>query len=194
MKATAEMPRRHLSDRQRELVDRLVAAAQAEVEDRGYDEVTVRGIARRAGVAPATAYTYFSSKDHVLGELFWRRMLALPPALVDLGRPGPERVAAAVDEKGLGIADSPAVVAACTAALLGGGPDVAHLRTQIAGEFHRRLAAALGPGADHDVLGVLDLVYVGALLSAGMGHLDFAELPGRLGEAAALLTGDGPGR
>ena len=50
-----------------------------EVEEVGYAGLTVRIVARRAGVAPATAYTYFSSKDHLLAEVLWRRMQALPP-------------------------------------------------------------------------------------------------------------------
>ena len=29
-------------------------------------------VAARAGVSPATAYTYFASKDHLFAELFWR--------------------------------------------------------------------------------------------------------------------------
>ena len=185
-----EAPRRHLSERQRGLVDRLVAATAAEVEEKGYDALTVRAIAKRAAVAPATAYTYFSSKDHLLGELMWRRMQALPPPLVDLNRPVAERVADVVRDMGLGTADSPAVVAACSTALLGSGPDVARVRVQIGKEIRRRLEAALGPGSDPRVLRVLEITYIGAMLTAGMGHLDFAELPGRLAEAAALLVGD----
>ena len=46
---------------------------------------------RRAGVAPATAYTYFSSKSHLVAEVFWRRLSAgvLEP---DPGAPRSERV------------------------------------------------------------------------------------------------------
>ena len=54
---------------------------------RGYDGLTVRTVARRAGVAPATAYTYFASKDHLLAEVLWRRLQALPvPSVHDHGR------------------------------------------------------------------------------------------------------------
>ena len=42
-------------------------------------------IAKRAGVSPATAYTYFSSKDHVLAEVLWRRTQPAAAA----GRPQP---------------------------------------------------------------------------------------------------------
>lgn len=185
--ATVEAPRRHLSERQAEVVDRLVAAAADEVEDKEYGAITVRSIAKRAGVAPATAYTYFSSKDHLLAEVLRRRMRALPAPAVDLGRPVAERVADAVLGMGLGTVDSPAVVAACTTALLGTGLDVKRVREHIGTEIHRRLQAALGPDADAAVLRVLEVHYIGAMLSAGMGHLDFAELPGRLAEAAELL-------
>lgn len=190
VEAAAEAPRRHLTERQAELVARLVAAAAGEVEEHGYRSITVRSIARRAGVAPATAYTYFSSKDHLLAEVLRRRMQALPPPLVDLDRPVAERVAEAVREMGLGTVDSPAVVAACTTALLGAGPDVLRVRERIGVEIHRRLQAALGPASDPAVLRVLEVTYIGGMLSAGLGHLDFAELPGRLAEAAALLSGE----
>jgi hypothetical protein len=57
----AEQPeRRRLSERQAEVMERLVAAAAEEAEARTYADISVRTIAKRAGVAPATAYTYFS--------------------------------------------------------------------------------------------------------------------------------------
>ena len=63
--------------RQAEVVAQLVRAAEEEIEEVGYAGLTVRSVARRAGVAPATAYTYFSSKDHLLAEVLWRRMQSL---------------------------------------------------------------------------------------------------------------------
>ncbi|HLH28588.1 MAG TPA: helix-turn-helix domain-containing protein, partial [Acidimicrobiales bacterium] len=63
-----EATRRRLTERQAEVVADLVRAAAAEVDEAGYDGLTVRSVARRAGVAPATAYHYFSSKDHLLAE------------------------------------------------------------------------------------------------------------------------------
>ncbi len=60
-------------------VERLVDATVVEVAEAGFDGLTVRGVARRAGVAPATAYTYFSSKDHLVAEVFWRRLEGLDP-------------------------------------------------------------------------------------------------------------------
>ena len=80
-----EATRRHLTERQAEVVHQLVEATAVEVEATGYAGLTVRNVARRAGVAPATAYNYFSSKDHLLAEVLWRRMLALPPVVGPVG-------------------------------------------------------------------------------------------------------------
>jgi AcrR family transcriptional regulator len=179
--------RRHLSERQAEAVERLVVAAAEEVEVVDYRDISVRSIAKRAGVAPATAYTYFSSKDHLLAEVLWRRMQSAP-ALVDLSLPLPERVADAVRTMGFGAMDNPAVVAACTTAMLGEGPDVKHVRARIGAEIVTRLDAAMGPDADPAVLRVLQITYTGAILSAGMGHLRFETLPDLMAEAASLMT------
>ena len=61
--------RRGSAEGRSDRVDALVAATIAELRARGYDGLTVRNAARRAGVAPATAYTYFASKDHLVAEV-----------------------------------------------------------------------------------------------------------------------------
>jgi len=186
--AVAHQPgRRHLSDRQAEAVDRLVDAAAEEVKEVAYGDISVRTIAKRAGVATATAYTYFSSKDHLLAEVLWRRMHLSPP-LLDVRQPLPERVADTVRSMGFGEVESPAAVAACTTALLGDGPDVKQVRTRIADEIARRLAAALGPDTDPALLPVLQITYTGAILSAGLGHLRFTAVPDLMAEAARLMN------
>ena len=87
-----ESTRRYLSPRQAGLVDRVVEAAASEAREHGYEGLTVRGAARRAGVAPATAYTYFASKDHLLAEILWRRLESLPPVAPDPALATLERV------------------------------------------------------------------------------------------------------
>src|SRR4051812_34906156 len=71
---------RLLDGRRADTLDRRVDARVVGATEAGYDGLTVRSVARRAGVAPATAYTYFSSKDHLVAEVFWRRLQALDPA------------------------------------------------------------------------------------------------------------------
>jgi AcrR family transcriptional regulator len=170
-------------------MERLVAAAADEAEERPYGEITVRTIAKRAGVAPATAYTYFSGKDHLLAEVLWRRMQA-SPHLLDINLALGERVAATVRTMGFGTMETPAV-AVCTTALLSDGPDVKRVRTRIGVEIGRRLAAALGDESGPAVLEVLTATYTGAILSAGMGHLSFDAVPTLMAEAVALMTGSG---
>lgn len=186
MTVTAEDSRRRLTPKQVAVVERLVDAAGDEARQLGYEGTTVRGAAKRAGVAPATAYTYFASKDHLLAEVLWRRMDALPEA-VSTGGSGLRRVRVELELLGLFMADDPVVAAACTTALLGSGPEVRAVRLRFGAEVHRRLERALGDGVDPSVLEGLELAYSGAMLWAGMGHLEFAQVPVVLGRLAANL-------
>ncbi|HEY7948283.1 MAG TPA: TetR/AcrR family transcriptional regulator, partial [Acidimicrobiales bacterium] len=188
----AETTRRRMTAKQAAAVQRLVDAAADEARDNGYDGMTVRSASRRAGVAPATAYTYFASKDHLLAEVLWRRFHALPPAVCPAGAGVLERLTRALTDLGLFMADDPQLAAACTTALLGSGPDVRALRVRFGGELHARLAAALGDDADPTVALSLDLAYSGAMLWAGMGHLPYASVPDALVEVAQALVGNDP--
>jgi AcrR family transcriptional regulator len=183
-----ESTRRYLTPRQAELVDRVVEAAVREVREHGYDGLTIRGAARSAGVAPATAYTYFASKDHVLAEILWRRLESLPPVAPDPALSALQRVTEELAKLGTFMAADPDVAAACTTALLGTGADVKELRDRFGSRIVSRIAAALGDD-DGPVLQTLNLAYVGAMLSAGMGHLTFEEVPGAMATAAALVLG-----
>jgi AcrR family transcriptional regulator len=185
-----EATRRRLTARQAEVVSELVRATELEIEAVGYPGLTVRNVARRAGVAPATAYNYFSSKDHLLAEVLWRRMQALPSADRVADLPMHERLTETVRAMVLfTTTDSAALVDACSLALLSASPDVKHLRDRIGAQIHRRLAAALGPGVDPMVVRVLETSFSGALLTAGMGHMSYLDIPGFLADAAALMVG-----
>lgn len=183
-----EATRRRLSARQAEAVATLVRAAEEETEEVGYAGLTVRGVAKRAGVAPATAYTYFSSKDHLLAEVFWRRMEALDPVDTDESVPMAARIEQTVRDMIPFAAERPALIDACTVAMISPSPDVAHLRDRIGALTHRRLTAAVGPDVDPRVVRVLEASYSGALLAAGTGHRSFLDIPVFLAEAATLLV------
>ncbi|MGW0809843.1 TetR/AcrR family transcriptional regulator [Nonomuraea sp. NPDC002799] len=191
--AMMESTRRRLSDRQADTVRRLTDAAVAEVRATGFDRCTVRNVARRAGVAPATAYTYFTSKNHLITEVFWRRLSALPPIQHASERPR-ERVIAVLREIALLVSDEPELAAACTTALLGTDPDVQELRLRIGRTIRSRLLTALNPGtagrptpSEARVLNALEFAYAGALVHAGMGYSSYAEMADRLAEVAELL-------
>jgi len=181
-------PLRELTSRQLDTVNRLVDAAVEEVRAVGFGGLTVRNVAARAGVAPATAYNYFGSKEHLVSEVFWRRLMALEPSRVD-GRQSPaNRVGAALRDVAMLVADEPELSAACTTALLVNEPAVKHLRDRIGANIHQRLVRALGHD-DPTVVAALELAYSGAMLQTGTGHLSYDDLGDRLAETAELLLG-----
>ena len=173
-------------------MNRLAHAASAELRAVGFETLTVRSVASRAQVAPATAYTYFSSKNHLVVEVFWRRIrergrheVSLPHAV--------DKVIAVFDDLAQLLADEPHLAAAATAALLGSDADVLQLRRQIGVEINERIAQALGADATPDVLDALSLAWSGAMLQAGMGYSDYAQMSVRLAATTRLVMGSGRG-
>ncbi|WP_280219653.1 TetR/AcrR family transcriptional regulator [Nocardia neocaledoniensis] len=178
-----EATRRRLTDKQADTVDRLTKAALRVLARDGFSGMTIRLVAAEAGVGTATAYTYFSSKEHLVAEIFWRRLLASPsPASED---PDPTvRVLAELRTIALLVADEQELSGAVTSALLGGDPDVEHLRTRIGIEIRGRIARALGPDADDELIEWLELIYAGALVRAGMGYGSYQQIADRIERAA----------
>lgn len=180
-----EPTRRRLSARQADTVQRLTEAAVEEARQAGYENFSVRDVARRAKVAAATAYTYFASKDHLLTEVFWRRLRALPP--VDLSEPSPKaRVVSVVRELALLVSEEPELAAGCTVAMFGAEPDVRELRLEIGMAIHQRIETAAGPGSAAARL--LELAYYGAMVQAGLGYQAYGHMADRLAEAAEQIA------
>lgn len=161
----------------------------AELTDVGYPALTVRGVAKRAGVAPATAYTYFGSKEHLVAEVFWRRYAAQEPRPLDRRRSPAARATEVLGDFALVVAEETELSAACTIALLADDADVRELRLRIGLELHRRLVGALGSDTSATVLQALELATAGALLQVGTGHLAYDAVPGLLADVAELMLG-----
>jgi AcrR family transcriptional regulator len=181
-----EATRRRLTAKQADTVDRLGRSAVAVLSRQGFSGLTIRMVAAEAGVGAATAYTYFSSKEHLVAEVFWRRLAGTPAPPDDSPDPA-ARVATVLRHIALLVADEPELAAAVTNALLGRDPDVEHLRLRIGQEIHQRLAGALGPGADPSVVDSLELLYAGALVRAGMGYASYQEIADLLERSARNL-------
>lgn len=177
--------RRGTAGKRADRVDALVEATIAELREHGYDGLTVRNAARRADVSAASAYTYFASKDHLVAEVFWRRLqlLEVPDGRGSVGT----RLSSALRDLALLIAEEPELAAASTTAVLAADPDVQRLRARIGTAFNDHLAAALGADPDLAVLRALNLALAGALLQAGMGYFTYAELADRMDEVAGLV-------
>jgi AcrR family transcriptional regulator len=183
-----ESTRRRLTAKQADTVDRLGRAAVELLRREGFAGLTVRRVAAETGVGAATAYTYFSSKEHLVAEVFWRRLAASPPAAHESGDPA-GRVTEVLRDIALLVADEPEFAGAVTTALLGKDPDVEVLRGRIGRDIRDRLAAALGPDTDPDVIDSLEMLYSGALVRAGMGYASYADIAQRLERSARLILG-----
>ena len=120
---TGETPRNR---RQEETFRKVLTAGVEMLRESSYADLTVRAVAARAKVAPATAYTYFSSKNHLIAEVYLDLMRQVP-YFTDVNDGTAARVEKALRAMTLMIADEPEVAAACTTALLSSNdPAVQH--------------------------------------------------------------------
>lgn len=187
---TAETPRNR---RQEETFRKVLTAGMEMLRESSYSDLTVRAVAARAKVAPpATAYTYFSSKNHLIAEVYLD-LVKQVPYFTDVNDSLTSRVQQALRSLALVVADEPEVAAACTAALLTGGdpPTVRKVRDRIGSEIHRRIRSAVGPEADPPrVVSALEMTYFGALVNAGSGAFTYHQIADRLSYVVGLLLGD----
>jgi AcrR family transcriptional regulator len=180
------VPMRRAPGRRAERVDALMAAALDELREHGYEGLTVRRAARRGGMAPATAYLYVASKEHLVAELFWRRLRTLPTSS-SVSRSAVVRVNATVAELGALVAAEPELASAATSALLGNLPEVVAISKRIGVYLRQRLVDALGRDGDDVTVAALELIIGGALLQAGMGSYPHGELGDRLADVVTRV-------
>ncbi|KZS76923.1 TetR family transcriptional regulator [Mycobacterium kansasii] len=174
--------------RQEETFRKVLSAGMQTLRENSYTDLTVRTVAARAKVAPATAYTYFSSKNHLIAEVYLD-LVRQVPYFTDVNVPMPARVDQTLRHLALVVADEPEVGAACTAALLGGSADpaVRAARERIGAEIHRRIASAIGPGAEPATVSALEMAFFGALVQAGSGEFTYHEIADRLADVVRLI-------
>ena len=184
---SGETPRNR---RQEETFRKVLTAGVEMLRESSYADLTVRAVAARAKVAPATAYTYFSSKNHLIAEVYLDLMRQVP-YFTDVNDATPARVEKALRAMTLMIADEPEVAAACTTALLSSNdPAVTTVRDRIGAEIHRRIRSAMGPDADPRTVSALEMTYFGALVHAGSGYVSYREIADRLTYVVGLILGE----
>lgn len=54
-------------------------------------------------------------------------------------------------------------------------------------EIHRRIASAIGPGAQPGTIAALEMAFFGALVHAGSGKFTYHEVADRLADVAVLI-------
>lgn len=177
--------------RQEETFRKVLTAGTEMLRESSYADLTVRAVAARAGVAPATAYTYFSSKNHLIAEMYLD-LVSQCPYFTDVNDSMTTRVDKALRALTLVVADEPEVAAACTTALLGGGTDpaVRKVRDRIGAEIHKRIRSAVGPDADPRIVSALEMTFFGALVNAGSGAFTYHQIADRLTYVVGLILGE----
>ena len=165
---------------------RLLAAALDELNEVGAEALTIRNVATRAGVSPATAYNHLASKQHLFAELYLRHLQEHRKETFRARTPL-TRVQELLREQADHLGQTPALAAAATWALLSTEADVERLRIKVGVEMLDGFQAALGEADDDNIREALVLAYTGALLQAGMGLMTYAELADRVQMVAATI-------
>jgi AcrR family transcriptional regulator len=183
----ATRPRQSLSERQSATVAALLEAGITELATVGYDKLTIRSVALRAGVTHTTAYSYFTSKSHLVCELYWRQMQSLPAPEISPGESFVGRVRAAVEGPAALLVGNPALARSIFVSILSDEPDVRRLRGAVARVLINRFQTALGSFDDPDLVDTLFMAYSGAMMFAGTGNQDFLEVVPRMETVARLI-------
>ncbi|WP_244897681.1 TetR/AcrR family transcriptional regulator [Mycobacterium alsense] len=185
-------PARRSDRRPAQTIRKVLDAALEELRASSYANLTMRAVATRAGVSPASAYTYFPSKSALVAAVYLRVLRDLP--VHGGGADGTDgtdatasRVSATLRDMALVVADEPELAAACGTALMADDPAVTPLRGQIGDEVSRRIGVALGPGWPRPVKSALQMTFAGALMTARF--VSYQEIAGQLDEAVKLILG-----
>jgi len=186
------IPERRRAGAQASRRARMCAAARALAAEGGSDAVTMHAVAARAGVARATLYRYFASKDHLLAEVTdaWaeevaRALRASPPRGT-----ASQRVARALVRALAAARREPRLAAAMLASATSPQSEARHTQRGLAALVHEALAVAVEPGAPADRARLEILmghVFFSALVQTTAGGIDHAEAVAAVETAAEIF-------
>ncbi|MDT5019323.1 MAG: hypothetical protein QOD39_5483 [Mycobacterium sp.] len=155
-----------------------------------YSSITLRSIAKRAGVSHREICAYFRSKDAIVAEIYLERLRAAP-LMVDVDQSARARIAAQFSQLVMLLADEPGIAAACSSALIGDEPSVRAIRQRIHAELQRRVRTVLRSGAWPEVVETLEFGLLGALVQASCGSGTFIENADDLTSVVGVVLPDG---
>ena len=173
--------------------DKLLDAAIELLREASFDEVTVEGVAERAGVPTAAAAELYTSKNDLIVDICLRRIHGVSLS-TDATHGSITRVAAQLRRMMLVVAEEPAIASACATVFLDSGPSAARAHERIGLEIHRLIASAVGPGSWPEVITTLELVFSGALIQAAAGTMTFQSAADRVQTAVSLILEGVPPR
>lgn len=193
---------RTLSKDQQARRERLLEAARELAHEGGYPAVTMHDVADRAGVARATVYRYFATKDHLLTEVAatWAHRVTDDIDALAIGDTPAERLTALLERIVEVAASELTLTSAIIQAVTSDDSSVDDARTVLFLFVRDRLSVAIGdpvPDLD-DVEIVLGHILLAALVSLTALRRPTEEvtrmvrMSGRLVLAGALAVGPAP--
>ena len=177
---------------QRARRERIVAAAVELLDHAEYDDVQMRDVAERAGVALATVYRYFSSKEHLYAAAILRWSADFGPRAAALPRPDEsdeDRLRALMRRAVRAFERSPQMFRAQMVIEMSTDPNARAL-AETFGHRHLAVLASALPGLDPEmartVISVVNGVLTNYLRAWALGRLTSTEVD-RLVQAAIDL-------
>ncbi|MFC5744154.1 TetR/AcrR family transcriptional regulator [Actinomadura rugatobispora] len=179
---------RTLSKEQQARRERLIEAARLLALEGGYAAVTMHDVADRAGVARATVYRYFATKDHLLTEVAatWAHRITDDIDALAVGGTPVERLTAMLERIVRVAAEELTLTSAIVQAVTADDSSVDDARTVLFLFVRDRLAAAIGgPVPEREEVEIV----LGHVLLAGLVSL--ASLRRPVDEVAAMVRTSG---
>lgn len=191
--AAPQVVLRPLSPTQTATRQRLLDAGRDLAGEGGYDAVTMRTVAARAGVSPPTAYQYFASKDHLLVDVMVDLVSSTTTAIrarPSRGRDPVDRAVASLRRAVHRVEGEPDLYVAIMRAYISGTPEVVHARGAMESAMQSWIGDALGPLEleDHDaVVAVLESVIFAGMVGLVTGSRSPADVGDELERAVRTL-------
>src|SRR3979409_1947487 len=158
-----------------EIGRRVLDATVGLLREVPYSGITMRSIAKRAGVSHGEICAYFRSKGALVAEITLEGL----------------RTAAQFSQLVMLLADEPGIAAACSSALICDEPSVRAIRQRIHAELQRRVRTALRSGAWPEVAETLEFGLIGALVHASCGADTFRQTAEDLASVVAVVLREG---
>ncbi len=121
--AASGVKRKYESARQLERQSRILATAREMLAEVGYNGLTIRALASRAGAAQGTLYNLFHSKDELIVAAIEDQLSELAERAAAHSQPGIDRILALGDETSGQIRRTPAYAEAMARAVFSSSPD-----------------------------------------------------------------------
>jgi AcrR family transcriptional regulator len=192
----AESAATRLSARQAARRQRLLDSALALLEERDYERISVREVAEAAGVALATLYHYFPSKDHLFAEALVQWASTLGPDVTRRplnGATAAQRIEGALLRAARAFERRPQLARLLTRFETSDEPFAHEVLVRLdatTSDVYLDLLGDLPRDEARRVVRVLDAVFDSSLRAWSSGRATTADMRHSISDAVGLLLGD----